>query len=105
MTTAPASTQIIAALADTDLKDRVKAIAPLCGWTGAEVEAAWERIVVTAVDDTGDSTVAGVHAYAKALYDQALASVPAPPGADITKVTDDHICHVLTALKAPTPAA
>ena len=94
MTTAPASPQIIAALADTDLKDRVKAIAPLCGWTGAEVEAAWERIVV-----------AGVHAYAKALYDQALASVPAPPGADITKVTDDHICHVLTALKAPTPAA
>ena len=35
MTTAPASTQIIAALADTDLKDRFKAIAPLCGWTGA----------------------------------------------------------------------
>ena len=51
MTTAPASTQIIAALADTDLKDRFKAIAPLCGWTGAEVEAAWERIVVTAVED------------------------------------------------------
>jgi hypothetical protein len=103
--TAPTSTQIIAALADEALKDRFKAVAPLCGWTGAEVEAAWERIVVTAVDETGDATVSGVHAYAKNLYDQALAAVPAAPGADTTKVTDDHICHVLTALKAPTPAA
>lgn len=103
--TAPTSTQIIATLADDALKNRFKAVAPLCGWTSAEVEAAWERIVVTAVDDAGDATVAGVHAYAKALYDQALAAVPAAPGADTTKVTDDHICHVLAALKAPTPAA
>ena len=59
---------------------------------------------VTAVDDTGDSTVAGVHAYAKALYDQARAAVPAAPGADTTKVTDEHIRHALTALKTA-PAA
>lgn len=81
--TAPTSTQIIAALADEALKDRFKAVAPLCGWTGAEVEAAWERIVVTAVDETGDATVSDVHAYAKNLYDQALAAVPAAPGAEI----------------------
>ena len=43
-------------------------------------------------------------AYAKALYDQARAAVPAAPGADTTKVTDEHIRHALTALKTA-PAA
>ena len=101
--TAPASTHIIAALADSDLKDRFKAIAPLCGWTGAEVESAWERIVVTAVDDAGDATVADVHAYAKNLYDQALAAVPAAPARtprrSITSVTSSP--HSRRQLLAP----
>ena len=52
--------------------------------------------------DIGGTTVTTVHAYASAVYEQAVADLPPKPGLNPAAVTDDQLAQAIQAVWAPT---
>lgn len=95
------SSALIAAAADNDLIRRFVALGATLGMTRSDVEMARERLAAAPVDDQGN-TVASVHEYASAVYNDAVEALPPRPGVNPASVTDAHMIHALKSIKDQT---
>lgn len=90
-----ASTAIVAAAQDSDLIERLAAVAAQVGVEGDPRQWAAAHALRLVSEPVGDSTVAAVYEYAVATYQ------PTPrPGADTTKVLDAHLVAAVEGVKA-----
>lgn len=92
----PASSAIIAASKDADLRDRAVALAAELGIKNPELFVDEHRpaLAAAAVDDSGENSVASVYEYADTVYQGKLVELT-PPGKNPSAVTDDHLRHAL----------
>lgn len=100
------SQAIISAAKDPDLRERIVAIAAKMKVKNPSyfVDSNLFELASTAVDSSGDNSIATVYEYANLQHAQALAEL-IPPGKNPAAVTDAHIEHALTALRdAENPA-
>lgn len=95
------SQAIISAAKDPDLRERIVAIAAKMKVKNPSyfVDSNLLELASTAVDSSGDSSIATVYEYAYTHHAQALAALT-PPGKNLAAVTDEHIEHALGALLA-----
>ena len=90
-----AGTAIVAAAQDSDLIERLAAVAAQVGVEGDPRQWAAAHALRLVSEPVGDSTVAAVYEYAVATYQ------PTPrPGADTTKVLDAHLVAAVEGVKA-----
>ena len=90
-----ASTAIVAVAQDSDLIERLAAVAAQVGVEGDPRQWAAAHALRLVSEPVGDSTVAAVYEYAVATYQ------PTPrPGADTTKVLDAHLVAAVEGVKA-----
>ena len=90
-----ASTAIVAAAQDSDLIERLAAVAAQVGVEGDPRQWAMTHALRLVSEPVGDSTVAAVFEYAVATYQ------PTPrPGADTTKVLDTQLVAAVEGVKA-----
>ena len=86
---------IVAAAQDSDLIERLAAVAAMVGVEGDPRQWAATHALRLVSEPVGDSTVAAVYEYAVATYQ------PTPrPGADTTKVLDTHLVAAVEGVKA-----
>ena len=86
---------IVAAAQDSDLIERLAAVAAMVGVEGDPRQWAAAHALRLVSEPVGDSTVAAVYGYAVATYQ------PTPrPGADTTKVLDAHLVTAVEGVKA-----
>lgn len=100
------SQAIISAAKDADLRERVIAIAAKMKVKNPSyfVDSNLFELASTAVDSSGDNSIATVYEYANLQHAQALAEL-IPPGKNPAAVTDAHIEHALgVLLSSETPA-
>lgn len=100
------SQAIISAAKDADLRERVIAIAAKMKVKNPSyfVDSNLFELASTAVDSSGDKSIATVYEYANLQHAQALAEL-IPPGKNPAAVTDAHIEHALgVLLSSETPA-
>lgn len=90
---------IITAAKDDDLRERIIAIAAKMRVKnpGYFVDSNLFELASTAVDSSGENSIATVYDYARRQYAQAAAEL-VPPGKNLAAVTDEHIEHALGAL-------
>ena len=89
------TTAIVAAAQDSDLIERLAAVAAQVGVEGDPRQWAAAHALRLVSEPVGDSTVAAVYEYAVATYQ------PTPrPGADTTKVLDAHLVAAVEGVKA-----
>lgn len=95
------SQAIISAAKDPDLRERIIAIAAKMKVKnpGYFVDSNLFELASTAVDSSGENSIATVYDYANLQYAQATAEL-IPPGKNLAAVTDAHIEHALGALLA-----
>lgn len=95
------SQAIISAAKDPDLRERIIAIAAKMKVKnpGYFVDTNLFELASTAVDSSGENSIATVYDYASLQYTQALAALT-PPGKNLAAVTDEHIEHALSTLLA-----
>lgn len=99
------SQAIISAAKDANLRERAVAIAAKMKVKnpGYFVDSNLFELASTAVDSTGENSIATVYDYAALQYAQATAEL-VPPGKNLAAVTDEHIEHALRVLlTAETP--
>lgn len=100
------SQAIISAAKDADLRERVIAIAAKMKVKnpGYFVDSNLFELASTAVDSSGENSIATVYDYARLQYAKATAEL-VPPGENLAAVTDEHIEHALgVLLSSETPA-
>lgn len=99
------SQSIISAAKDPDLRERIIAIAAKMRVKNPSyfVDSNLFELASTAVDSSGENSVATVYDYARLQYAKATAEL-VPPGKNLAAVTDEHIEHALRVLlTAETP--
>jgi hypothetical protein len=97
---ADTTAQHIAARNDSDLTARLVAVAEQAGIPDASGFVAQNagKLVAT---DIGGTTVTAVHAYASAVYRDAVAALPPKPGLNPAAVTDEQLAQAVAAVWAP----
>lgn len=97
--TQPTSTEIVGALGDGDLRQRIAAIATREGVVDPQQWTTDRLGTIVTMQTAGGETIAGMHGYAASIRQQAIDAIPMPPGLDPAAVTDAAILEIVTAVK------
>lgn len=100
------SQAIISAAKDPDLRERIIAVAAKMRVKNPSyfVDSNLFELASTAVDSSGENSIATVYDYARLQYEKVTAEL-VPPGKNLVAVTDEHIEHALgILLSSETPA-